>query len=100
MDKQIQQYLEDYKNGRIKMGLDIGCIELDEIIRYKQGQFNIINGIDNVGKTAWMLWYFLCLSNKHNLRWQIWSGENKGICFMCICSRGSVRCNMVTSTRV
>ncbi len=77
MDKQIQQYLEDYKNGRIKKGLDVGCIELDEIIRYKQGQFNIINGIDNVGKTAWMLWYFLCLSNKHNLRWCIWSGENK-----------------------
>jgi len=77
MVNSITQYLEDYRDGKIQMGKDVGCIELDEIIRYKQGQFNIINGIDNVGKTAWMLWYFLCLSNKHNLKWIVWSGENK-----------------------
>ena len=23
-----------------------------------------------------MLWYFLCLSVKHNVKWLIWSGEN------------------------
>ena len=23
-----------------------------------------------------MLWYFLCLSIKHNVKWCIWSGEN------------------------
>jgi hypothetical protein len=77
MDKQIQQYLDDYRDGKIQKGLDTGCIELDEIIRYKQGQLNIINGIDNVGKTAFMMWYFLCLSNRHNLTWCIWTGENK-----------------------
>lgn len=74
----IRQYLEDYKEGRIQLGKGITVPALDEALRYKQGQFNIINGIDNVGKTAWMLWYFLCLSVHHDLKWIVWSGENKG----------------------
>ncbi len=71
------KYLEDYRDGKIKLGLGIDVPSLDHHLRYKQGQFIIINGLDNVGKTAWMLWYFLCLSVKHNLKWCIWSGENK-----------------------
>jgi hypothetical protein len=73
----ITQYLEQYHAGNILMGLDVGIPELDDAIRYKQGQFNVILGLDNVGKTAWILWYMLCLSVKHNLRWAIWSGENE-----------------------
>jgi hypothetical protein len=73
----INQYLQDFKNGKIKMGLDTGLAKLDEAIRYKQGQFCIINGLDNVGKTAFILWYALVLSNKHNIKWCFWSGENK-----------------------
>jgi archaellum biogenesis ATPase FlaH len=72
----ISQYLQDYHSGKIKSGLDIGLPELDNEIRYKQGQLVIINGLDNVGKTIWMLWYFLCLSVKHNVKWCIYSGEN------------------------
>lgn len=72
-----RQYLLDYKAGKISQGLGIGLPGVDDYIRYKMGQLNMINGLDNVGKTAWVLWYFLCLSVKHNLRWCIWSGENK-----------------------
>lgn len=71
------QYLTDYMDGKISMGLDIGEPMLDEYLRYKKGQLNMINGLDNVGKTAWILWYFLRLSMRHNLTWCIWSGENK-----------------------
>jgi len=74
---EIRKYLDDYHSGRIKMGLGIGCTELDDVLRYKQGQMNIINGLDNVGKTAWIMWYFLCLATKHNITFTIWSGENK-----------------------
>jgi hypothetical protein len=63
---EIRKYLDDYHSGKIKMGLGIGVPELDEVLRYKQGQFNIINGLDNVGKTAWIMWYYLCLAYKHN----------------------------------
>lgn len=73
----ITKYLEDYHNGKIQKGKDVGLARLDASIRFKPHQLTIINGLDNVGKTIWMLWYFLALSVKHNLKWCIWSGENK-----------------------
>ena len=54
--------LYDYYEGRIKKGLDIGVDEVDKHIRFKTGQFVMINGLDNVGKTLFVVWYFLCLS--------------------------------------
>ena len=76
--KEINQYLQDYHSGKIAMGLEIGAKSLDDSIRYKQGEFTIINGLDNVGKTDFMLWYALALSMKHNIKWCFYSGENKG----------------------
>jgi len=70
------QYLLDYKDGKIKDGLKIDC-HLDEYIRFKPNQLNIILGHDNVGKTYWINWYFLTLALKHDLKFCIWSGENK-----------------------
>lgn len=76
-NQEIRKYLNDYKDGKIVMGKGIDCAPLDDVLRFKEGQVNIINGLDNVGKTAWIFWYYLCLSAKHNLRWKVWSGENK-----------------------
>ena len=73
----INQYLQDYHAGKISKGLDTGLLKLDNSIRFKKGQLTIINGLDNVGKTIWILWYFLTLSRKHGLKWTIYSGENK-----------------------
>jgi len=70
------EYLMDYLNGRIKLGLGIDC-PLDEYLRFKPKQLCIILGHDNVGKTYWINWYFLTLSVKHDLKWIIWSGENQ-----------------------
>ena len=75
---EINDYLQDYHAGKISMGLGIGCKGLDDALRYKQGQFTIINGLDNVGKTIAELWYMLALSMKHNNTWIVYSGENKG----------------------
>lgn len=71
------KYLQDFKDGKIKKGLGIGLPSIDNYLRYKKGEFTIINGLDNVGKTVWMMWYFLVLSTKYNLTFAIWSGENK-----------------------
>ena len=70
------KYLIDYRNGKIKKGLGIDCI-LDDHLRFKRKQLNIILGHDNVGKTYWINWYFLTLAVKHQLRFCIWSGENQ-----------------------
>ena len=42
------QYLLDYKHGKIKKGYSIGC-DLDNYLRFKRKQLNIILGHDNVG---------------------------------------------------
>lgn len=69
-------YLFDFHSGKIKEGLGIGC-NLDDYLRFKKGQFVMINGLDNVGKTLFILFYFLCLAQRHNLKFTIWSGENR-----------------------
>ena len=69
-------YLLDYRNGKIKQGLEIGC-KLDDYLRFKPKQLNIILGHDNVGKTYWINWYFLTLALKHGLTFCLWSGENQ-----------------------
>ena len=57
--KKLQDKILDIKYGRVKEGLKIGIPEIDEFLRYKQGNFNLIIGHANVGKTYWVLWYFL-----------------------------------------
>jgi hypothetical protein len=69
------QYLLDVRDGKIKQGLGIGC-QLDEYLKFKPKQLNIILGHDNVGKSYWINWYFLTLALKHGLTFCIWSGEN------------------------
>jgi hypothetical protein len=70
------EYLYDFRSGKIKQGLGVGC-NMDDYIRFKRKQLCIILGHDNVGKTYWIMWYFLSLSAKHGIKWIIWSGENQ-----------------------
>ena len=49
------QYLLDVRDGKIKQGLGLDCF-LDEHLRFKPKQLNIILGHDNVGKTYWINW--------------------------------------------
>jgi hypothetical protein len=60
-DNEGLQYLEDLKAGLIPLGLGIDC-NLDNFLRFKRGQLVMINGHDNVGKTYWICYYFLCLT--------------------------------------
>ena len=52
------KYLQDYLDGKIAKGLGLD-IPADENLVWKRNQMNIILGHDNVGKTYWILWYFL-----------------------------------------
>lgn len=70
------KYLHDYLDGKIKPGLGISMPGLDKYLLFKDNQFNLVLGHDNVGKTDFILWYFLCLSSWHDLTWTIWAGEN------------------------
>ena len=69
-------YLYRYNEGKITQGLGIGIEPMDKHFVHKKGSFTIVVGLDNVGKTNFMMWYFLSLSALHNIKWCVWSGEN------------------------
>lgn len=69
------KYLRDYKDGKISQGMGINCV-LDDYLRFKRKQLNIVLGHDNVGKSYWMEWYFLALATNHDLKTVVWMGEN------------------------
>lgn len=68
-------FLSDILDGKIKQGLEIGC-DFDNHFLHKKAELNIILGHDNVGKTYWVEWYFLCLAMRHGLRFTIFMDEN------------------------
>jgi len=74
--KNLENKILDIKYGRIKEGLKIGEQEIDEHIRFKQGNFNIIIGHANVGKTTVIIYLMLLYTIKHNIKWLIYSAEN------------------------
>lgn len=72
----IDNYLHAWRTGTFKRGLTTGVETLDKHFVFKEGNFNVFNGFDNVGKST-TLWYIILLSIlKHGWRWVIYSGEN------------------------
>jgi len=69
----IFKKLLDIKHGRVKEGLKIGVPDIDEYLRYKQGNFNLLIGHANVGKTTVILYLFVIWALKHKKRFLIWS---------------------------
>ena len=65
-DKATLKYLHAYKDGKIKQGLGINCNLMDKHIVLKRAEFNMVLGLDNVGKTSWLLWYLLCHAKLNN----------------------------------
>tara|TARA_R110000822_G_C15248574_1_gene487088 strand:- start:215 stop:1168 length:954 start_codon:yes stop_codon:yes gene_type:complete len=69
------QYLNDYKDGKIPMGLGLNC-DMDQHLVWKDSQLNIVLGHDNVGKTYWIEWYFLALATNHDKTFTLFMDEN------------------------
>lgn len=72
----LKDKILDVKYGRIQEGLKIDIPEIDEYLRYKQGNFNVLIGHANVGKTTVLTYLFTLWAIKHDLKFLIWSSEN------------------------
>lgn len=72
----VNESLDEIRLGKVQQGLGIGVDSFDSYVRWKQGQFNMVNGHDNVGKTDVLLWYFVCMAKIHNKKLLIYSSEN------------------------
>lgn len=69
--------IEDVRTGKLKEGLKLGVAEIDEYLRFKISNFNVILGHASSGKTTLVLYLMLLYSLKHNLRWLVFSSENE-----------------------
>jgi hypothetical protein len=69
-------YLQMVKDGTLPQGLTTGSPLLDEYFLFKEGNFVNINGIDNTGKTSFMLWLLLLAAMYHGWRGIIFASEN------------------------
>tara|TARA_R110002012_G_scaffold125573_2_gene277166 strand:+ start:80 stop:991 length:912 start_codon:yes stop_codon:yes gene_type:complete len=74
--EKIKEKILDVKHGRVKEGLKIGIDDIDEFLRYKQGNMVLAIGHANVGKTTILCYLFTLWAVKHKLRFLIWSSEN------------------------
>ncbi len=74
-DGEGRAYLDKARTGNVKLGYEIGC-ELDNHFKFKRNGFNIIAGHANVGKTLWILYYYLCIANSHGMRFCMYIAEN------------------------
>lgn len=71
-----QEELNLERTGTRQTGLITGYSELDQHFRFKPGNFVVINGLDNVGKTA-MITHLAVISNHlHGWRWMMACMEN------------------------
>ena len=76
-ESEITDYLTQWRNGTFVKGLSTGIEGLDKYFLFKRGNFNVVNGIDNIGKSTGM-WYLCLLSALfHDWKWLIYSNENR-----------------------
>ena len=76
LEKHIKK-LDEYRAGTLKTGLRLGIPRLDEHFRFKYGDFNIILGHANVGKTSLVLYLMTLYAMKHGIKWLVFSSENE-----------------------
>ncbi len=73
LDNKLYNYIE---NGE-EEGKSTGYDDLDNHFRFKENNFNVILGHDNVGK-SFIIWFLAVVASaKHGWKWIIYSPENK-----------------------
>lgn len=70
-------HLRKIRSGEIVEGVGLDIPDIDNYIRFKEGNFNICLGHANVGKTTTLLYLMLCYSIHHKKRWLVFSSENE-----------------------
>ncbi len=68
--------LNNYRKGKTKKALKIDQHEFDSAFRFVHGNMNMILGHNNVGKTHFIFYLMLLYTQKHNIRWLVFSSEN------------------------
>lgn len=70
-------YLEKARQGKIAEASRFGVYEIDEYLRFKKGNFIVVTGHANVGKTHTMTYLQLLHTLENGTRWLVYSSENE-----------------------
>ena len=74
--KEMDEYIQDFINGTLEMGLSTGFGKLDEHFLFKKKTLVFAGGVDNIGKSL-VLWYLAVLGALfHGWKFVIYSAEN------------------------
>lgn len=74
--RKINDYIQMVIDGTLPVGLETGVSCLDSNFRFKRGNFNVIGGHDNVGKTFVIMFLLMKSAKLHGWKWFIVSVEN------------------------
>lgn len=72
----ILTYLQKVRAGKIPEASKFGHNEIDDYLRFKRGNFVVVTGHANVGKTHTMLYLMLLHTINNGTRWLVYSSEN------------------------
>lgn len=70
-------YLQRALKGKYFDTGKIGVEEIDKYLRFKNGEFIVVTGHANVGKTHTLLYLMLLQSYYHGRKWLVYSSENE-----------------------
>lgn len=70
------EYLTLARAGKLPMGLTTGSPEIDKYFLFKISDMIMVNGEDNVGKTAVIVFFALLSSLLHGWNWVLYASEN------------------------
>lgn len=70
------EHLQQIRKGNVKEGMKIDMPEIDEYLRFKPTNFNVVLGHANVGKTTVVLYLMLVHAQKNGIKWLVFSSEN------------------------
>jgi hypothetical protein len=70
-------YLEKARKGLIKEASKFGHPYIDDYLRFKQGNFIVVTGHANVGKTHTIIYLMFLHSLRNGTTWLVYSSENE-----------------------
>lgn len=73
----IKDKLNKIRIGQHKEAYKLDIQEIDDFIRFKEANFNIVLGHANVGKTTVVLYMMLLYAKRLGIRWLVFSSENE-----------------------
>lgn len=73
----VKDKLNKIRTGQQKEAYKLDIQEIDEYIRFKEANFNIVLGHANVGKTTVILYMMLLYAKRLGIRWLVFSSENE-----------------------